>query len=72
MTAADYRAAVVRNARGPRPGRITEVPWDPELAEAMAEHGTAVVEELVADALLEDLALVWLSRSASLAGHDAR
>ncbi|MFC9812711.1 TIGR02679 family protein [Streptomyces virginiae] len=55
MTAADYRAAVVRNPRGPQPGRITEAPWDAELAEAMADHGTAVVEELVADALLEDL-----------------
>ncbi|MER6497958.1 TIGR02679 family protein [Streptomyces sp. NPDC001455] len=56
MTVADYRAAVVRNPYGPRPGRITDAPWDPELAEAMAEHGTAVVEELVADVLLEDLA----------------
>ncbi|WP_225079768.1 TIGR02679 family protein [Streptomyces sp. CoT10] len=56
MTAADYRAAVVCNAHGPQPGRITGAPWDPELAEAMAEHGTAVVEELVADVLLEDLA----------------
>ncbi|SCF76035.1 TIGR02679 family protein [Streptomyces sp. Ncost-T10-10d] len=56
MTAEDYRAAVVRNPHGPRPGRITEAPWDPELAGAMVEHGTAVVEELVADVLLEDLA----------------
>ncbi|MFD1310520.1 TIGR02679 family protein [Streptomyces kaempferi] len=56
MTAVDYRAAVVRNPRGPQPGRITEAPWDTELAEAMAEHGIAVVEELVADALLRDLA----------------
>jgi uncharacterized protein (TIGR02679 family) len=56
MTAADYRAAAARNPCGPRPGRITEAPWDTELAEAMAECGTAVVEELVADELLEDLA----------------
>ncbi|MER6693810.1 TIGR02679 family protein [Streptomyces minutiscleroticus] len=56
MTAADYRAAVLRHPHGPQPGRITEAPWDSELAKAMAEHGTAVVEELVADALLEDLA----------------
>ncbi|MFI8306383.1 TIGR02679 family protein [Streptomyces sp. NPDC085927] len=56
MTAADYRAAVARNPRGPQPGRITEAPWDLELAGAMAEHGTAVVEELVAELLLEDLA----------------
>ncbi|MFF2205165.1 TIGR02679 family protein [Streptomyces sp. NPDC058145] len=58
MAAADYRAAVVCNAHGPQPGRITEAPWDPELADAMAEHGTAVVEELVADVLLEDLAAI--------------
>ncbi|MBN0048062.1 TIGR02679 family protein [Streptomyces actuosus] len=56
MTAADYRAAVARTPRGPRPGRITEAPWDAELAGAMAEHGSAVVEELVADVLLDDLA----------------
>ncbi|MFE3070698.1 TIGR02679 family protein [Streptomyces sp. NPDC059247] len=56
MTAADYRSAIVRNAHGPQPGRITGAPWDPELAEAMAEHDIAVVEELVADVLLEDLA----------------
>ncbi|MFF7838354.1 TIGR02679 family protein [Streptomyces ossamyceticus] len=56
MTAADYRAAVARNPRGPQPGRITEAPWDFELAEVMAEHGVAVVEELVAEALLADLA----------------
>ncbi|GAA2430315.1 hypothetical protein GCM10010433_33420 [Streptomyces pulveraceus] len=56
MTAADYRAAVVRHPDGPRPGRITDAPWDAGLAAAMAEYGTAVVEELVADALLDDLA----------------
>ncbi|MFF5721354.1 TIGR02679 family protein [Streptomyces buecherae] len=56
MTAADYRSGVVRNEQGPQPGRITGAPWDFELAEAMTEHGIAVVEELVADVLLEDLA----------------
>ncbi|MHC5704453.1 DUF2399 domain-containing protein [Streptomyces tirandamycinicus] len=56
MTAADYRAADARNPRGPQPGRITEAPWDLELTGVMAEHGTAVVEELVAEALLQDLA----------------
>jgi uncharacterized protein (TIGR02679 family) len=56
MTAADYRAAVSRNPHGPQPGRLTEAPWDPELTRSMTEHGTAVVEELVADVLLEDLA----------------
>jgi uncharacterized protein (TIGR02679 family) len=56
MTAADYREAVTRTPHGPQPGRITEAPWDPELAEVMEEHGTAVAEELVADGLLGDLA----------------
>ncbi|MEU1466360.1 TIGR02679 family protein [Streptomyces sp. NPDC005727] len=55
MTAADYRAAVARTPHGPEPGRLTEAPWDPELTRAMAEHGNAVVEELVADILLADL-----------------
>ncbi|WP_128092184.1 DUF2399 domain-containing protein, partial [Streptomyces resistomycificus] len=41
---------------GPQAGRITEAPWDAELAQAMTDHGSAVVEELVAAELLEDLA----------------
>ncbi|PZH12193.1 TIGR02679 family protein [Streptomyces sp. NTH33] len=56
MTAADYRAAAARTPHGPEPGRLTEAPWDPELTRAMTDHGTAVVEELVADVLLADLA----------------
>ncbi|MFG2226340.1 TIGR02679 family protein [Streptomyces sp. NPDC048644] len=56
MTASDYRAAVARIPGGPPPGRLTEAPWDPELTAIMASHGTAVVEELVADVLLDDLA----------------
>ncbi|QKW09676.1 TIGR02679 family protein [Streptomyces sp. NA04227] len=56
MTAADYRAAVARTPHGPPPGRLTEAPWDPELTCAMTDHGTAVVEELVTDVLLADLA----------------
>ncbi|MFD4377069.1 TIGR02679 family protein [Streptomyces sp. NPDC058486] len=56
MSAADYRTALTRHPHGPAVGRITPAPWDDELAEALAEHGSAVVEELVADTLLEDLA----------------
>ncbi|WP_435612811.1 TIGR02679 family protein [Streptomyces sp. bgisy159] len=56
MTAADYRAAVALNPGGPQPGRITQAPWDLDLADDMAEHGVAVVEELVAEVLLKDLA----------------
>ncbi|MGV9247278.1 TIGR02679 domain-containing protein [Streptomyces sp. NPDC003710] len=48
--------AVALNPHGPQPGRLTEAPWDPELAKAMTEHERAVVEELVADVLLEELA----------------
>ncbi|WP_275298641.1 DUF2399 domain-containing protein [Streptomyces sp. 769] len=55
MTAADYRAAAARTPHGPPPGRLTPAPWDPELTTAMAQHGIAVVEELIADVLLEDL-----------------
>ncbi|MGW0287785.1 TIGR02679 family protein [Streptomyces sp. NPDC003236] len=62
MTAADYRAAVASSPHGPQPGRITEAPWDLELAEVMAEHDTAVVEELVAEVLLKDLADVAQQR----------
>ncbi|MFE3826329.1 TIGR02679 family protein [Streptomyces sp. NPDC059092] len=56
MTAADYRSAVARTPYGLPPGRVTEAPWDPELATALSGHGAAVVEELVADLLLADLA----------------
>ncbi|MFE2558364.1 TIGR02679 family protein [Streptomyces sp. NPDC059352] len=56
MSAADYRDAVARTPDGPPPGRLSEAPWDPELTATMAGHGAAVVEELVADVLLDDLA----------------
>ncbi|MEU6108906.1 TIGR02679 family protein [Streptomyces albidoflavus] len=56
MTALDYRTAAAQHSQAPHPGRITEAPWDSALSEAMAEQGTAVMEELVAQVLLEDLA----------------
>ncbi|MET8630271.1 DUF2399 domain-containing protein [Kitasatospora sp. NPDC004669] len=56
MAAADYRSAVDRLPTGPGPGRLTPAPWGPVLTEAMAELRTAVVEEVVADVLLDDLA----------------
>ncbi|GAA1935261.1 TIGR02679 family protein [Kitasatospora viridis] len=55
LAAGDYRAAATRLPAGPDPGRLTPAPWDPELTLAMAELGTAVVEEVVADVLLDDL-----------------
>ncbi|GAA1392312.1 hypothetical protein GCM10009639_23650 [Kitasatospora putterlickiae] len=56
MAAEDYRAAVTRVPSGPDPGRLTPAPWDPGLVDSMAELRTAVVEEMVADLLLDDLA----------------
>ncbi|HEY6423858.1 MAG TPA: TIGR02679 family protein [Pseudonocardiaceae bacterium] len=53
MSTADYLAAVTDH--GPAPGRLTDAPWDPDLAEALAEHAVAVPEERVASALLADL-----------------
>ncbi|MFF2660065.1 TIGR02679 family protein [Kitasatospora sp. NPDC058032] len=56
MSADDYRAAVPRVPVGPDPGRLTPAPWDRALVDSMAELRTAVVEEVVADLLLDDLA----------------
>ncbi|WP_159944360.1 MULTISPECIES: TIGR02679 family protein [unclassified Nocardiopsis] len=55
MSAHDYRAHV-RADGYPLSGRARPTPWDPELAEAMTVHGTAVYEESVAATLLADLA----------------
>jgi uncharacterized protein (TIGR02679 family) len=54
MSAADYLAAVTDH--GPSPGRLTDAPWDPDLAAALAQHAVAVPEERVTPALLDDLA----------------
>ncbi|MEV7603358.1 TIGR02679 family protein [Kitasatospora sp. NPDC089797] len=56
MAVGDYRAAAPRVPTGPDPGRLTPAPWDGELVDAMAALRTAVVEEVVADLLLDDLA----------------
>ncbi|MFD7639760.1 TIGR02679 family protein [Kitasatospora sp. NPDC059795] len=55
MSAEDYRSAAAQIPAGPDPGRLTPAPWSPALTAAMAELGTAVVEEVVADVLLDDL-----------------
>lgn len=52
MAAADYRAAL---GEGPPTGRVTDAPWDPDLAPALRESGTAVTEERVAATLLDAL-----------------
>ncbi|MEV7025541.1 TIGR02679 family protein [Kitasatospora sp. NPDC093558] len=56
MAAADYRAAAPRLPSAPDPGRLTPAPWDPALVDSMAELRTTVLEEVVADVLLDDLA----------------
>jgi uncharacterized protein (TIGR02679 family) len=53
MSTADYLAAVTDH--GPAPGRLTDAPWDPDLAATLAAHAVAVPEEHVTPALLEDL-----------------
>lgn len=54
MSERDYRGSVREDGR-PLDGEARPTPWDPGLAEAMAEHGRAVYEESVIDALLADL-----------------
>ncbi|MCX4680152.1 TIGR02679 family protein [Streptomyces sp. NBC_01433] len=58
MSASDYVTAHAVAPSGPAAGRITEAPWDPDLAPALRERGTAVLEEHVAETLLADLAEV--------------
>ncbi|MFF4509347.1 TIGR02679 family protein [Streptomyces sp. NPDC001401] len=55
MSAADYRSAHRHSPTGPPPGRLTDAPWDPDLAPALHQCGTAVLEEHMADVLLADL-----------------
>ncbi|MFC4008947.1 TIGR02679 family protein [Nonomuraea purpurea] len=57
MSAADYLTALEDRSRVTLPpGRVTDAPWDPDLAPAMRSEGLAVPEELVAQRLLDDLA----------------
>ena len=55
MATADYLEALPEYQPAPNPGRITEAPWDATLAATIREHGAAVVEEHVADFLLDEL-----------------
>jgi Protein of unknown function C-terminus (DUF2399) len=70
MTTSEYLTAILEAAApdgviseavgpetGPAPGRLTDVPWDPDLATALRAHRMAVPEERVADLLLDDLAM---------------
>jgi uncharacterized protein (TIGR02679 family) len=53
MTSADYLRAVTD---GPSAGRVSEAPWDAELAGHLRRRGITVSEERVAAGLLEELA----------------
>src|SRR6185437_4498503 len=56
FTAADYEAAIKRNADYVSlVGTPQPTPWAPSLSAAMTAHGRAVYEESVADSLLADL-----------------
>jgi uncharacterized protein (TIGR02679 family) len=56
MSARDYLDAVAANPHGPDVGRVTPAPWDAGLAPAMTQQRIAIVEENVADLLLDELA----------------
>ncbi len=56
MTTGDYLRGLRPGAQAPAPGRVTEAPWDPDLAGTILAHDQAVVEESVATDLLADLA----------------
>ena len=52
MTSEDYLAAI---ADGPPVGRVTAVPWDPELAGHLVRAGKTVPEERLAPTLLDEI-----------------
>ena len=55
MATADYLDALAKHPGEHFPGRITDAPWDPDLAATMRSKAVAVPEETVADSLIEDL-----------------
>ncbi|MFJ8314178.1 MULTISPECIES: TIGR02679 family protein [unclassified Streptomyces] len=55
MTAADYTAALSKGESTPLAGPPAASPWDPELARAMDESGSTIMEERLLPALLSDL-----------------
>ncbi|WP_329538354.1 TIGR02679 family protein (plasmid) [Streptomyces sp. NBC_01450] len=56
MSAADYTAALGKGESTPLAGPPAASPWDPELARAMEESGSTVMEERLLPVLLSDLA----------------
>lgn len=58
MSSADYLAALETGDSEPLKGTAATSPWEPRLAEQMAGHGRAVVEERLIPALVADLTKV--------------
>jgi uncharacterized protein (TIGR02679 family) len=54
MSAADYRSAVHDLSSGAPVGRVTEAPWDENLAAALRETGITVSEERVVNRLFDE------------------
>ncbi|WP_412516723.1 TIGR02679 family protein [Actinomadura madurae] len=56
MSSRDYLAALDEvDGALPDPGRISDAPWDARLARELRDRGAAVLEEMVAETLLDDL-----------------
>ncbi|TDP91191.1 uncharacterized protein (TIGR02679 family) [Labedaea rhizosphaerae] len=55
MGASDYLDALGPRPAGPSVGRVTDAPWDPDLAGHLREHDVTVSEERVAETLMAEL-----------------
>lgn len=55
MSTTDYRSALDDLPAGPPVGRVTEAPWDENLATALRDNGITVSEERVASRLFDEL-----------------
>ncbi|WP_377273809.1 TIGR02679 family protein [Peterkaempfera sp. SMS 1(5)a] len=56
MSTTDYQGALPSHGDNPPVGRVTEAPWDPDLATALHQHEAAVHEEHTAATLMNALA----------------
>jgi uncharacterized protein (TIGR02679 family) len=56
MNSADYLAA---GPQGPPVGRVTDVPWDADLAAKLAQVGASLYEERIAANLLDEVNARW-------------
>jgi uncharacterized protein (TIGR02679 family) len=57
MSTTDYRSVLDDLPAGPPVGRVTEAPWDEDLATALRDSGITVSEERVASRLFDELEL---------------